>query len=144
MQCRNMLTALVITLISASPAWAVYKCMDDAGKTVYQQHPCTATGSVGSQINATPSITTGGEEDGTAQARLDAIKSFNRRFDAAANQEVMRGMTRAQVQMAWGQPSKINSSIGSYGKHEQWVYRRGAGAAQYIYFENGIVTSMQD
>lgn len=144
MQGKKLTAALAITLICTSPAWAVYKCKDDAGKTIYQQHPCAATGSVGSQINAAPAITTGGEEDGTAQERLEAIKSFNRRFDAAANQEVMRGMTKAQVELAWGKPNKINTSIGSYGKHEQWVYRRGAGSAQYIYFENGVVTSMQD
>jgi hypothetical protein len=33
----------------------------------------------------------------------------------------------------------VNTSIGRYGKHEQWVY----GGGQYLYFENGVVTSIQ-
>lgn len=140
---KNLYLLLAACMTSA-PAFAVYKCKDASGKLSYQEHPCAVTGTLGEQINAAPAITTGSETNGDGQARLEAIKDFNRRFDAAANQKVMRGMTKDQVTMAWGSPTNINRSIGNYGVHEQWVYRQGPGSAQYVYFENGKVTSIQD
>ncbi|WP_141213309.1 hypothetical protein [Janthinobacterium sp. PC23-8] len=51
------------------------------------------------------------------------------------------GMTAKQVRASnWGGPESINRSTGSYGTHEQWVY----GGGNYIYFENGIVSSIQN
>jgi len=54
---------------------------------------------------------------------------------------VRLGMTADQVRKSsWGKPSSINRSVGSYGVHEQWVY----GGNNYIYLENGRVTSIQN
>jgi hypothetical protein len=51
------------------------------------------------------------------------------------------GMTAEQVRASnWGKPEKINRSTGSYGVHEQWVY----GSGNYIYLENGAVSSIQN
>ena len=51
------------------------------------------------------------------------------------------GMTASQVRASnWGRPEKINRSSGSYGTHEQWVY----GGHNYVYLQNGIVTSIQN
>ncbi len=51
------------------------------------------------------------------------------------------GMTKDEVEdSTWGSPSKINKDTYSWGITEQWVYNdRG-----YIYFENGIVTSISE
>lgn len=49
------------------------------------------------------------------------------------------GMTCEQVRFSWGPPDDVHRTVGSWGVHEQWVYR-----TQYVYFENGIVTSWQD
>lgn len=49
-------------------------------------------------------------------------------------------MDRDQVIAAWGKPYKINETIESWGKHEQWVMHEDIGS-DYIYFENGILTS---
>lgn len=56
--------------------------------------------------------------------------------------EIMIGMLRSQVIASWGHPDDINRSIGSWGRHEQWVY--GQTTAVYLYFEDGILTSWQD
>jgi hypothetical protein len=40
---------------------------------------------------------------------------------------------------SWGKPRKINSSHYRWGTHEQWVYDGG-----YLYFENGVLTSIQN
>jgi len=55
------------------------------------------------------------------------------------NNEVWLGMTKEMVLDSRGKPSDINRSVGSWGVNEQWVY-----GDQYLYFENGKLTSWQD
>lgn len=56
-------------------------------------------------------------------------------------QEPTIGMTENEVRAStWGKPKDINKSTYSWGVHEQWVYGNG----RYIYFEDGIVTSISE
>lgn len=55
--------------------------------------------------------------------------------------KISLGMTKEQVIASWGKPDDINRSVGSWGVHEQWVY--GNPYRNYLYFENGILTSWQ-
>lgn len=51
------------------------------------------------------------------------------------------GMTKSEVENStWGKPEDINKTTTAYGTREQWCY----SGYKYIYFENGIVTSIQD
>ncbi|WHY64669.1 hypothetical protein [Neobacillus sp. SuZ13] len=51
------------------------------------------------------------------------------------------GMTKDMVlKSSWGEPQKINKTTTSYGTKEQWVYGNG----NYFYFENGILTTIQN
>lgn len=51
------------------------------------------------------------------------------------------GMTKTEVEKSiWGKPNKINRTKTNYGTYEQWCYNNN----KYIYFEDGIVTSIQD
>lgn len=58
---------------------------------------------------------------------------------AIRDQKVILGMTAKQVELSWGKPDDVNRSVGSWGVHEQWVYD-----SQYVYLENGKVSSFQD
>ncbi|WP_138755770.1 tetratricopeptide repeat protein [Paenibacillus sinopodophylli] len=50
------------------------------------------------------------------------------------------GMTKQEVKNSkWGTPKDINKTITKYGTNEQWVY----SLSEYIYFEDGIVTAIQ-
>lgn len=51
------------------------------------------------------------------------------------------GMTKEQVRNKtnWGEPNSINTTTNKYGTHEQWVYRD----YQYLYFDNGKLTTIQ-
>lgn len=49
------------------------------------------------------------------------------------------GMTSAEAIESLGEPERINRTTGSYGEHEQWVYK---GA--YLYFQNGLLKSFQE
>ena len=55
-------------------------------------------------------------------------------------EKIRIGMTDEQVILSWGPPDRKNVSVGSYGKHEQWIYSLGN---YYLYFKNGTLTSYQ-
>jgi hypothetical protein len=55
-------------------------------------------------------------------------------------QGVSIGMTQEEVlQSSWGRPRRVNRTTYSFGTHEQWVYDGG-----YLYFENGVLTTIQN
>jgi len=49
------------------------------------------------------------------------------------------GMTKEMARLSLGNPDNDNRSVGSWGTHNQWVYKNLT-----LYFENGILTSWQD
>jgi len=55
---------------------------------------------------------------------------------------VQIGMTREQATAGWGRPRDINRTSGSFGVHEQWVY--GEYGSGYLYFEDGVLTTIQN
>jgi len=65
---------------------------------------------------------------------------------AILNGKLLIGMTREEVLASWGRPRKSNISEGSWGVDEQWIYgrhRRNFSDVCYVYFRNGILTSIQ-
>ena len=51
------------------------------------------------------------------------------------------GMTKEEVlNSTWGSPEDINRTTTAYGVREQWVY----SDYRYVYFENGVVTAIQE
>jgi hypothetical protein len=54
--------------------------------------------------------------------------------------KVKIGFTAEMCVESWGEPNDINKTTGSYGVHEQWIY----GDGSYLYFENGILTAIQN
>lgn len=79
-----------------------------------------------------------------AQAKIDAQKRAEEESKAKAiakTQGVRIGMTQQQVlDSSWGKPNKVNRTVTAYGTNEQWVYDN----YNYLYFENGILTSIQN
>ena len=56
-------------------------------------------------------------------------------------QEPKLGMTKIEAENStWGKPNKINKTTNAYGVHEQWVY----SGYKYLYFDDGILTSIQN
>jgi hypothetical protein len=51
------------------------------------------------------------------------------------------GMTAADVEASsWGKPQRINTTTNKWGERQQWVYGNG----NYLYFEKGVLTSIQN
>lgn len=60
---------------------------------------------------------------------------------------VKLGWSKDMCRESWGSPNEINTTSGSWGVHEQWVYE--VSYEDYynmscLYFENGILTTIQD
>lgn len=61
-------------------------------------------------------------------------------FNLILSGKVKVGMTKEMCEYSWGKPEDINKTTGSWGIHEQWVYSGGS----YLYFENGILKTIQN
>lgn len=59
-----------------------------------------------------------------------------------AEKQIRIGMTAEQVEMAWGKPHQINSTVRAKGEHQQWVMYDSI-RSDYLYFDSGILTSIQ-
>ena len=128
--------SLLMLLTGAAFSQTIYKC----GK-VLQQTPC--------KDGEQEIVKTWGVPKDRKSRHWDLEKEgldpefAERTRQAIAKEKVFIGMRRIDVERSWGEPTKINTSIGSYGKHEQWVYRHGSGSTDYVYIENGFVRSIQ-
>lgn len=80
------------------------------------------------------------KEQDSLKHKYKKYKWSNKVWKAIFNGKVYRGMSKLQAQLSWGEPESINRTSGSYGTHEQWVY----GGNNYLYFENGVLTSIQN
>lgn len=130
----------------------VYMC-EEEGKTTFSQTPCEGDMQV---IEVKESYEVDNEAQMKAQKENEeyllkykekkekehAERMFRRKISSAINQQqIMVGMTEEEVVRSWGKPSDINSSGGSHGSRDQYVYRRGNNETQYVYLKNGFVTS---
>lgn len=78
------------------------------------------------------------EKKATAERKAKQAKA-NAEWKARGG--VKLGMTSAQVLNSnWGKPSKVNRTVTQNGTQEQWVY----GVNNYLYFENGKLTAIQN
>lgn len=64
---------------------------------------------------------------------------------AIADNQIYLGMKEEHLIASWGKPHDINSSVGTWGIHKQYVYGSYSAysSPQYVYVENGEVVSWQ-
>lgn len=138
--CRKQLsTSLLVKIIAGFFLFFAISGWMQAGKTKPSQATAPAQ-------NASTNIASGAPiEILTGKAKIIQNQHpgwSNDVCKAVAKESIHIGMTAEQVEAAWGKPYKINSSVGSYGRHEQWVMSESISSS-YVYFENGIMTSLQ-
>lgn len=103
----------VALLALALPATAqVYKCVDKAGRTTYQQQPCPEA-QKGSRMDLP--LNNGSVQDNTDDAEWSA---------RAKRKEVIVGMPRAYVVQAYGTPQEMRPGRADEKAIEVWRYRR--------------------
>jgi type IV secretory pathway VirB10-like protein len=75
------------------------------------------------------------------QSEAASAKLEKQRKADARKRGVSIGMTQQEViESSWGKPQSINRTMSRYGEREQWVY----GGRNYLYFENGKLTTIQN
>lgn len=81
------------------------------------------------------------KEEKQKQYEIEQAKKEAEEKARKKQEGVTIGMTKQDVlDSNWGEPKKINTSTYAWGTYEQWVYGNG----NYLYFENGILTSIQN
>lgn len=106
---------------------------------------CSARFEKGSDLHALHMAAVGGvgrriEKERAEQKRLDDI---DKKLTLAGYKKegVVIGMTAERViQSKWGRPEKVNRTTTANKVREQWVY----GGSNYLYFTDGILTSIQN
>jgi len=63
--------------------------------------------------------------------------------EAIKTENVMIGMNEEETYLSWGNPDVRNNTIGASGVRVQWVYRTQY-KSNYLYFENGVLTAIQN
>jgi len=146
---RAALLAAALMLCASAQA-QVYKCKE-GDKFVFSDVPCAD----GTKVSTKPAAGSGDEmERYKASIDLQRMKSqlrqtdversnARRRATAVDERKVMTGMTADEVTASWGAPSRINRGLYAGKVQEQWIYDRKNGYMQYVYLENGIVTTAQ-
>ncbi len=70
-------------------------------------------------------------------------KWSNKVWDHIKKNSVFIGMNEDMVILSWGSPKRKNKSTYSWGTWDQWVYEIPYDGTKYLYFKNGILTSIQ-
>lgn len=86
-------------------------------------------------------------QDAKAKAEQEAkdAKALEEAKAKAKTEGVKIGMTQQQVlDSSWGKPDQINKTTSAYGTREQWVYGYNSSKMNCLYFENGILTDIQN
>jgi hypothetical protein len=129
---RIGVTAAIAALAVASPALAqVYKCVDRAGHTTYQQSPCTG-GQQGGTVELKEPVTV--RQDGN-----DAMWSA-----AAREQRVVVGMPKPFVTQALGTPAQIRAPRSGESGSEVWVFNRNGQTTRIGFTDNAIAWMRSD
>lgn len=77
----------------------------------------------------------------TKKNEREAVAAVRAETAAKKKQGVSVGMSpQDALDSKWGRPDRVNRSTNRYGSSEQWVY----GDGNYLYFENGVLTSIQN
>lgn len=83
------------------------------------------------------------KDEGTLNRIALEAKKLDDAASAAAKRRsgILIGMTAEDVlASSWGRPERVNRTISARGTSEQWVY----GGRNYLYFENGVLTTIQN
>ncbi len=82
------------------------------------------------------------------KAEMEAanIRKYGKTYGKLINEGRVRiGMTKEMCRAAWGIPDDINRMTSIYGGvQEQWVYKIGEFKSNYLYFDNGKLTTIQE
>lgn len=118
---------VLAALCCALPAAAqVYRCKDGS-TTVFSAQPCAPDAQA---VDVRPA-------SGQSTPAIPPTQLWHRARD------LKLGMSPSDARKIWGDPSHVNRSTTVAGVREQWVFGYG-NKREYLYFENGVLVTIQD
>lgn len=120
----------------------IWKCVDFSIEQKYYHFSIIIQNPSGEKLITSPDILE------YRKGRVYTVQQFNNckkkfgedNMNKILQQIVRLGMTKEMCEFAWGEPDDINQTLMSGLKTEQWVYNSGS----YLYFQNGILKTIQD
>lgn len=109
-----------IVLLGAMSFSASYKCKDAQGNWSEQSCPDYAAR----------------QQRAANEAAAEAKRHQPPRIGMSAEEALA-------LDWPWGKPKDVNRTVTSHGVREQWVYGYGY-THRYLYFQDGLLTSIQD
>ena len=121
--CRGAFAALALLWLVPAVDAEIFKCVDAAGRTTYQQTRCPTTAKGGPiQIQSD-------------NGRVGETPEEATRWDAVAReQNIEVGMPRRYVERVLGAPNEVRQSDMSDGAAEIWIYGIPPGATMRVGF----------
>lgn len=128
-----VLVLATVAAVTQAQGPPVYKCVDAAGRTTYQQEPC-AKNLKGTPVELMP-------DNGLTQepAALEA------QWAAAAKVgQVMAGMPKRHVRSAMGTPTEVRAGTAAERASEIWIYRNPGGGRRIGFLDGRVVWERGD
>jgi hypothetical protein len=90
------------------------------------------------QVKQAPEVAAAKAQAGV-DAKAEAEAEAKRQAAMVKEHRIWVGMTQAQLVKSVGKPEKVNRTVTSNGKSEQWIYH-----GNYVYVVDGVVTAYQN
>lgn len=133
---KQLFLAACCLFLAVPPSTAaIYRCTQPDGRTIYQEVPCDK----GTQKAIVNRDTRG--DDPVSRDELPKAGSAERRVmvsEAIASGQPLVGMTRAELDLAVGQPSRIKTRLDGSVVREQLFY----GGDGFVELEKGTVVAI--
>lgn len=120
-------------------AGAIWNCIDVTIEENYYSLSLVLQNSYGEQIPLGINYLEKNTHAFTKEQSDVYLEKFGEdKWNTILAEKVSVGMTKEMCRLSWGEPQKVNKTTTNNGIREQWVYY-----ANYLYFEDGILTSIQ-
>ncbi len=84
-------------------------------------------------------------DDAKIEAYIASHKKLSKQTTEDLRAHVIRiGMTSEEVLLIYGPPDDTHTLETKHGVSETWIYQTGEVTAEYLHFEDGVLTAWQD
>lgn len=142
---HSIKTALLaaLTIATATPAMAVYKCKDATGRIAFQERPCETSGATGKQIDIRPTANVAPAAAPSAAAPPQTeVMRLRAQSELSKKEHRLRELTERELPAAQGRARKASTrcknEMHAVGRQKVYANNNLAGAT----WEQSLSTEM--